>query len=102
MSAFACDRCGRGLLTDADVRYVVKLEITSAYDPMEVTPADLEGDHEAEIQKLMEQLEDLDAEDVENSVHWSKQFDVCATCQRALLRDPLGAGAIGPGGASCS
>ena len=24
MSAFACDRCGRGLLTDADVRYTVR------------------------------------------------------------------------------
>ncbi len=42
MGAFHCDRCGKGLLVDADVRYEVRIEIKAGYDPMEVASKDLE------------------------------------------------------------
>lgn len=89
MEGITCDRCGDGLLIDDDVRYLMKLEITAAYDPMEITKQDLERDLEAEMARTIEALEGADAGELERQVHYRESFDLCPRCRREVMGDPL-------------
>jgi hypothetical protein len=89
MNRLTCDRCGNGLLLDAPVRYEVRIEVTSAYDPLELTREDLEN-AERELRALIESLRDYSAEKAQDEVHREFRFDLCATCQKAFLANPLG------------
>jgi hypothetical protein len=91
MSDLACDRCGRSLLVDEDVRYEVKIEVWAAYDPMEISREALEGrDLDDEIQRLVAACENRTADELEAEVHKAFRFDLCLRCQRQFVRDPLG------------
>jgi hypothetical protein len=90
MIHFTCDLCGRTLLADEDTRYVVKIEIYAAYDPMEISQEDLEEDRDEEIRDLLAEMQDLDAEDLENQVYKTFRYDLCPACHEAYLKDPLG------------
>jgi len=85
-----CDRCGKTLLLDENVRYKVRIEVYAAYDPMELSQDDLGRDHRKEIQALLEKLKDLDPEEAQDSVYRRLEFDLCMECQREYLRNPLG------------
>lgn len=89
MNRLTCDRCGRGLLLDAPVRYEVRIEVKSAYDPLEITEDDL-ARVEEELRATMERLKDYSAEQAQDEVYREFRFDLCATCQRAFLAEPLG------------
>jgi hypothetical protein len=89
MIHFTCDMCGKPLLTDEDVRYVVKIEVYAAYDPMEVTEDELDEDHLNDMNELVEQMEGSETEELEDQVYKSFRFDLCPTCQQRYLRDPL-------------
>ncbi len=89
MVVLTCDMCGKVLLADEDVRYVVRVEVYAAYDPMEITSADLAKDHGAEIRRLLEQAAEKDAEELEAEVYKQFRFDLCPSCQRNYVRDPL-------------
>ena len=91
----ACDRCGKTLLLDEDVRYKVRIQVYAAYDPMELTADDLETDHRAEMRRLLKQLEGQDPDEVQDTVYRELDFDLCPACRRAFLADPLGAGPNG-------
>lgn len=86
----ACDRCGKSLLVTEDVRYRMKIEIVAAYDPLEITRADLARDLDAEIRAAIEGLSERDAASLERDVHWRAEFDLCLSCQRAIVANPLG------------
>lgn len=90
MIHFTCDMCGRPLQSEADTRYVVKIEVHAAYDPLELTPEDLEEDRTEEMEELLEQMADLQAEEVENQVYKAFRYDLCPDCQAAYMKDPLG------------
>ena len=85
-----CDRCGKTLLLDEDVRYTVRIEVTAAYDPMELTREDLARDHRREIEGLIENLARRDPAEVEESVYVLREYQVCPACRRAFLGNPLG------------
>jgi len=88
MGEFWCDRCGKGLLLEENVRYVVKLEVFAAYDTMELTRREIaETDHAAEIQRLITQLSDVDPNELQDQVHRRYRFDLCPPCQRWLLAE---------------
>jgi hypothetical protein len=89
MDRLTCDRCGSGLLLDAPVRYEVRLEVKSAYDPLELSEEDL-VDAQAELHKLVEKLKDYSAEQAQDEVYRAFRFDLCATCQKVFLKNPLG------------
>ena len=88
MDHLTCDRCGNGLLLDAPVRYEVKIEVTSAYDPLELTREDL-AKAESELKELIARLKDYSAGKAQDEVHREFRFDLCATCQKKFLADPL-------------
>jgi len=88
MNHLTCDRCGRGLLLDAPVRYEVRIEVKSAYDPLEITAEDLQN-AERGLHEALERLKDYSPERAQDEVYREFRFDLCATCQRAFLLNPL-------------
>jgi len=92
MIHFTCDLCGKPLLADEDTRYVVKVEVYAAYDPMEIAPEDLQDDRSDEIRDLLDEMADMDPEHLEDQVYKSFRFDLCGACHAAYLKDPLSRG----------
>lgn len=86
MDRLTCDRCGRGLLLDAPVRYEVKIEVCSGNDPLELSEEDL-VDAESEMKKVVERLRAITPEEAQNEVYRAFRFDLCATCQKAYLKE---------------
>ncbi len=89
MNGISCDACGKGLLIGEDVRYVVRIDARAAYDVLEIGAEDLERDLSKEIDSLLDRLASTDAEEAQNQVHRVFRFDLCVSCHRAYLRDPL-------------
>jgi hypothetical protein len=89
MDHLTCDRCGAGLLLDAPVRYEVRIEVKAAYDPLELTQEDLAA-AAGDLSRLLKRLEGYSAEQAQDEVYRDLRFDLCATCQKAFLKAPLG------------
>jgi hypothetical protein len=90
MSDLACDRCNRSLLAFEDVRYKVEIKVYAAYDPIELTRGELEdGDHAAEIKRLIALLEKRDEAEISDEVYKKFEFDLCLRCQKEYLKEPL-------------
>jgi hypothetical protein len=89
VDGISCDACGAGLLIESDVRYLVKIEVFAAYDPLELTGQDLARDHRADMAHLLESMKGMDPRELEDQVYRKFQFDLCPKCQREYLKDPL-------------
>jgi hypothetical protein len=89
MISYTCDLCGRKMIEDESVRYVVKIEVYAAYDPLELSDDDLIEDHRAEMRELIEKMKDADPQELEDQVYHAFRFDLCAECQKKYLQDPL-------------
>ncbi len=89
MYGLYCDACEEPLLVEGNVRYVTKVEVYAAYDPLEITEEDLEQANKETWKKLMEELRDADPEELESQIHVSFQYDLCPKCRRRYVRDPL-------------
>ncbi len=90
MDGISCDGCGEGLLLGSDVRYLVKIEVYAAYDPLELTRNDLARDSSGEMAGLLERMAQEDPRRLEDQVYKKFQFDLCPRCHERYLRDPLG------------
>ncbi|MEK7448381.1 MAG: hypothetical protein AAB019_02745 [Planctomycetota bacterium] len=89
MLHFSCDRCGKGLLLDEDVRYEVTIEVKSGYDPLEITREDLQKDFSAEIAVLLKQMKKKGKQALEDGVYKIFKFDLCLQCQKEFIKNPL-------------
>ncbi|NIA20688.1 MAG: hypothetical protein GWP05_01700 [Anaerolineaceae bacterium] len=89
MDGFTCDMCGKVLLADEDTRYVARIEVFAAYDPMEIAPGDMQTDRSDEMARLLERLREADPRELQDQVYKSFQFDFCPGCQKKYLADPL-------------
>ena len=90
MLHFSCDLCGQSL---GDRRYVARMEVFPAFDPEDLTEADLEVDH---LQEVAEKLNAMEAAGIEIDDCNSKsfRFDLCPDCHARFLKDPLGRDAL--------
>lgn len=89
MLHFVCDMCGKGLLLDEDVRYEVQIEVKSAYDPLELTTSDFARDFQKEMSHLLEKMRNRSPQELEDEVYKLFKFDLCLTCQKKFLKNPL-------------
>jgi len=89
MDGISCDRCGKGLLLDEDVRYLVHIVVQAAYDPMEISREDLKRSNRDEWSALIKKLETLTEQEAQDQVHREFRFDLCPPCQRVYLETPL-------------
>ena len=85
MHGLSCDRCGKSLLVDEEVRYLARIEVVAAWDPPEVTRRDLETDFDAELRRLVRSMEGRDAKSLEEEVAAIRRFDLCPPCRTAFL-----------------
>ncbi len=92
MIHFTCDMCGKALAAEEETRYVVRIEVYAAADPLALTEEDLEEDRSSEIHELLRKMEAMDAETLEDQVHKAFRFDLCPACHAEYIRDPLRGG----------
>ena len=88
MEVYRCDGCGAEM-EKGELRYRVKIDVRAAYDEMVISLADLVHDHRAEILALIERLKDKDPAQIEETVYKAFELDLCPSCQRAFIRNPL-------------
>lgn len=87
MLHFSCDICGKEMAPGSSRRYIVKLEVFAAHDPSEITEEDLDIDH---LEAISELLSDEDAGESEITPAYQKfRYDLCPTCHKKFVADPL-------------
>jgi hypothetical protein len=90
MISHICDRCGRPL-EKGESRYIARMEVYAAADPLEITLEDLLKDTRREMDRIVEQCDALPEEELMRDVYVRLEFDLCRPCQRAFLANPLAA-----------
>lgn len=90
MIHYTCDLCQREMNPREDLRYVVKIEIAAAFDPVANDEED-DRDHLEEIQDLLEHLEDAPSDQIGEDVYQELRFDLCPDCRKRFIKNPLGA-----------
>ena len=83
-----CDRCGQ-LIEEGALRYIAKIQVYAAYDPLNVDFADMTRDYTNEIKEILKRCEDLSEEELMQDVYVNFQFDLCRACQRSYIKEPL-------------
>lgn len=86
---YICDRCGQPIF-ERELRYVARIEVVAAYDPLQMTFEDLQRDYKEEIRRVIEQTQSMSEEELMRDVHVTLKFDLCRPCQKAWLKQPLG------------
>ena len=89
MIHYTCDVCKRELDPKEDLRYVVKIEIAAAFDPV-VDEEEDDRDHLQEIQDLLEHLQDTESSHIGDEVYQELRFDLCPECRKRFIKNPLG------------
>ncbi len=102
MYGIVCDACNRPLLVDSPVRYVTKVEVYAAYDPLEITEEDLQAADRESWRQLIEAVEQADPKELEAQVHQTFRFDLCPECRARYVRDPLAPARPGHAGEKAS
>ena len=90
MIRYSCDLCGRGLDSHSELRYVVRMEVYAALDPMPADENEDDRDHLQEVQDILERMEDVESEQISEDVYQQMRFDLCPECRRKFLKSPLG------------
>ncbi|MCF6158351.1 MAG: hypothetical protein E3K32_07230 [wastewater metagenome] len=84
MVHYTCDMCGKSLVADEDIRYVVKIEVYTACDTMD-------GDLEEVMEDDDESYENFtdSSESIKDDDYRTFRFDLCTKCHKKYLQDPL-------------
>lgn len=84
-----CDMCGR--VVPPHAHYEVRIDVFAdpAMPPMTTEELD-EMDLDETMAKLMEQMKDMSAEELQDQVHRRFEFRICRVCQMKYLANPLG------------
>ncbi len=98
MIHYNCDMCGKSLVPEEEDRYVVKIEIYSACDSMEIDDDedlidDLEEDEEDEDEDEEEE-DNLDSEEIDGVEYKTFRYDLCSKCHSRYMQDPLSINSI--------
>jgi len=86
---YTCDMCGEQMQGGRDLHYVAKIQVYAGADPLEFTAEELKANIREKIRRLLEQMEDMDARELEESVYREFRFDLCPRCWRRYVEDPL-------------
>jgi len=88
MITHICDRCGRPL-EQGQLRYIAKIEVFAAADPLVISLDDLLRDTRREMDDALEECEKLTEEELMRDVYVQFQFDLCRSCQKSYVADPM-------------
>lgn len=84
-----CDKCGQPIEEGA-LRYIAHIQVYAAYDPLNITFDDLTQDATEEIKKIIEQCQGMTEEELMRDVYVEFHYDLCPTCQKKYISNPLG------------
>jgi hypothetical protein len=87
MITHICDRCYRPL-AKKNPRYVVKIQVYAAADPLEITAEDLKAP-QMDLQEAMAKAAEQTEAEAMRDVYVELQYDLCRPCQQAYLRQPM-------------
>lgn len=87
MIHYTCDRCGGAI---RDERFVARIEVSAAFDPEEISEADLDDDHLEQVADAIAAMESTGDFDFESLQPRKLHFDLCPNCCRKFLAAPLG------------
>ena len=91
MIHYSCDRCGRSIDPEDELRYVVRIEIDALMDPVDGEAVDdTDRDHLMELHEIIERHGDDTDSAIGNDVYQRKRFDLCSECHRKFAQNPLG------------
>ena len=90
MIRYSCDLCGRNLDAQNDLRYVVRMEVYAAFDPVASDGEEDDRDHLQEVQDILERIEDTQSDQIGEDVYQQMRFDLCPECRKKFLQNPLG------------
>lgn len=88
MNFYKCDACGRNLKKE-ELRYRVKIEVSAIYEQNEIHLADLIRNHQQEILQLIKRMEEMSADELEEQIYKSFEFDLCPVCHREYIKTPI-------------
>jgi len=91
----SCDLCKRLIDPEEDLRYVVKIEVYAAVDPIENDSiadgnAEDDRDHLQEMQEILQRMDDTGSDAVGDDVYQHLRFDLCPECRKRFSKNPLG------------
>lgn len=88
MIAHICDRCCRPL-EEGTQRYIARIEVFAAADPLVISEEELRRDRRQEVQTAMDKCAEMSEEELMRDVYVEFKFTLCRPCQRAYIGDPL-------------
>lgn len=89
MIRYRCDGCGLDLERDGSNHYILKMEAYAAAGRLDFSREEVERDHEAEMKRLIAELEKRSPDELEDQVYRNMRFDLCPECHRRFLLSPL-------------
>lgn len=89
MIHYSCDRCKRALEAD-EIRYLVRVEVTTPLEPLDQEELDDDRDHLAEIHEILERLSDDEVETLSEDVGRLLRYDLCRDCYKKFIQFPVG------------
>jgi len=90
-----CHRCGSELRPGEGNFYLVRIEAVADPTPPNFSEEDLWRDPKAEMQRLLEQMRDLSAQEAMDQVYRRLMLYLCGPCYRHWIENPVGEKAEG-------
>lgn len=85
-----CTVCGRRV-DKGRGHYIVRIEAFAAVDPPEkLVYLDKSGNFKEDINALLTEISETDPREIEDSVYKFFKFDLCRSCHKEYLKNPLG------------
>ena len=88
MIHYSCDRCGKNIDPEMEIRYIVRIEVQATCDSP-VLGDNEESDHLLELEEILERLEDADCPNISEDVYHRRKHDLCSGCYREYRKNPL-------------
>ena len=89
-SPLFCDRCFQELEPGRGDFYLIRIEAFADPTPPVFDEQDLRRDIRGELRELVEQLEDLSAQESMDQVHRRLTIYLCGPCYRLWIENPAG------------
>lgn len=90
MIHYSCDRCQRTIHSQSDLRYVVRLEVEAAMDPLHGNQLEDDRDHLLEIDEILERVDAADCPEIGDDIYQKRRYDLCPQCFRKFMQNPVG------------
>ncbi len=88
MIHYSCDRCGKNIDPELEVRYIVRIEVQACCESPSFH-CDDDGDHLLELQEILERLEDGECDAISDDVYHRRKHDLCSACYQEYRQNPL-------------